>query len=91
MWECDVCHQTPCQTRTFCKLCRIDERKNPNDRPPPPRSEPSPFAESIIQATKWLKKYYPERLPAWLARAEHAGLAKHLGIKLEGAEDGNQK
>jgi len=38
------------------------------------------FAESTLEATKWLKKFYPKRLKAWYEK--HPGLQKHVELKM---------
>lgn len=67
-YECDVCHQTPCQTRSFCKRCRADERRDPGNRPLPPQREQSGVAESTMEAMRYVKANKPDELPAWLKR-----------------------
>lgn len=76
IFTCDICKETPCQTRSFCKLCRADERRNPGNRPLSERKPAPLFVESTLQASAWLKIFHPERLPRWWAL--HPGLKEFL-------------
>jgi hypothetical protein len=36
-----------------------------------------PWPQSTLDATAWLRKFHPDRLPAWYAR--HSGLQQQIG------------
>ncbi len=60
--------------RNFWDACRkVDARNARNQRAPEPKKHA--FPQSTIDATLWLAKFHPERLPGWYAK--HPGLEKH--------------
>lgn len=65
--------------RSFWDACRMVDARNArnarNAHAPEPKQEPK-FAQSTLDATLWLRKFYPDRLPAWYAK--HPGLEKHM-------------
>ena len=46
---CDVCGQTPCASRSFCRVCREADRKHAA-KLATPKQEPRPTPVSIVDA-----------------------------------------
>ena len=81
--EASVANSPPLITdaRNFWDACRkVDNRNRAQQarqwRDLKSKALTQKFAQSTIDATLWVAKFHPDRLPAWYAR--HPGLEKHF-------------
>lgn len=64
---CDICGLSPCMSRSFCRLCRQIDRKNPPAAVP--TQEKRGIPASVIEAFRYVVwQNDPHQLRAWLAR-----------------------